>query len=366
MNHTRGNCMSVNKDPSGNGNWLVSVRFSDHQGKVKQKCKRGFKTKREGLEWEREFMRQSHTNLDMTFQSFIEIYTEDTEHRLKRNTWKTKKAIITSKILPYFKDKKMNEIKPADIIKWQNTIMKKKDKNGKVFSPSYLKSIHQQLSAIFNHAVRYYELPTNPVAKAGNMGKEKSKEMLFWTKEEYLAFSKEIMDKVMSFYIFEILYWTGIRSGELLALTVEDFDFEKSTLRINKSYQRLDGQDIITDPKTPKSTRTIAMPDFLCEEVQEYIQSLYKPNPTDRIFPVTKSYLHNEMKRGCNLSGVKKIRVHDLRHSHCSLLIDMGFSAVAIASRLGHESIDITYRYAHLFPSKQGEIADKLSVERGF
>ena len=70
------------------------------------------------------------------------------------------------------------------------------------------------------------------------------------------------------------------------------------------------------------------------------------------------------MDRGCRASGVKRIRVHDIRHSHVSLLIDMGFSAVAIADRVGHESIDITYNYAHLFPSKQAEMASKLNMER--
>ena len=357
--------MSVNKDPSGNGKWLVSVRYQDYKGETKQKCKRGFKTKREGTSWEQEFLRQNQTSLDMTFKSFVEIYKEDTEHRVKQNTWKTKESIIENKILPYFKDKKTNEIKASDIIKWQNLMMKKKNKNGETPSPVYLKTIHNQLSAIFNHAMRYYELTINPAAKAGNMGKEKSKEMLFWTKEEYIQFSDAMMDKPMSYYIFEILYWTGIRSGELLALTAEDFDFSKSTPRINKSCQRIECKDIITDPKTPKSKRIILMPDFLSDEIEEYISSLYKIGKTERIFQVTKGYLHNEMKRGCKQTGVKKIRNHDLRHSHCSLLIEMGFSVIAIADRLGHESIDITYRYAHLFPTKQHEIADRLSLERG-
>ncbi len=343
---------------------MVSVRYKDYTGKTKQKLKRGFKTKREGLEWEREFLSQSQLRLDMTFKSFVEIYTEDTRHRVKENTWRTKESIIEDKLMPYFQNKKMNEIKASDIIKWQNEIMKRKNHKGESISPVYLKTIHNQLSAIFNHAVRFYELPNNPAQKAGNMGKEKAKEMLFWTKEEYKQFSYVMMDKPISYYIYEILYWTGIRSGELLALTKADFDFENSTLRINKSYQRINCKDIITDPKTPKSNRTISMPDFLAEEISEYIDSLYKVKDGDRIFQVTKSYLQNEMARGCKESGVKKIRNHDLRHSHCSLLINMGFSAVAIADRLGHESIDITYRYAHLFPTKQGEIADKLNIER--
>ena len=83
-----------------------------------------------------------------------------------------------------------------------------------------------------------------------------------------------------------------------------------------------------------------------------------------RIFTVTKSYLHREMDRGAKEAGVKRIRIHDLRHSHISLLIDMGFTALAIADRVGHESIDITYRYAHLFPTRQTEMADRLDMER--
>ena len=117
---------------------------------------------------------------------------------------------------------------------------------------------------------------------------------------------------------------------------------------------------MITTPKTKKSNRIIKMPKFLCEEMQEYLQMLYGLKKKDRIFTVTKSYLHHEMDRGAKAAGVKRIRIHDLRHSHISLLIDMGFSAVAIADRVGHESIDITYQYAHLFPSTQTEMADRL------
>ena len=355
--------MSVSKDPSGK--WMVSVRHKDYTGKIKQTLKRGFKTKREGQAWEREFLKKAHINLDMTFESFVEIYTSDIKERVKKNTWLTKENIINSKLLPHFKDKKMNEIRAADVIAWQNYMMQSKNDKGEKFSPTYLKTIHNQLSAIFNHAVRFYELPSNPAQKAGNMGKEKTKEMLFWTKEEYLKFADSMMGKPISFYAFELLYWCGLRMGELLALTAGDFDFEKSTVRINKSYQRIEKEDIITEPKTPKSNRIISMPDFLCEEIEEYVKSIYGLEPTDRLFQITKSYLHHEMDRGSKEQNIKRIRVHDIRHSHVSLLIDMGFSAVAIADRVGHESIDITYRYAHLFPTKQSEIANKLNVERG-
>ena len=205
----------------------------------------------------------------------------------------------------------------------------------------------------------------NPCKKTGSMGKKKNREMLFWTKNEYLKFADVMMDKPLSYYAFEMLYETGIREGELLALTPADFDFEKQTVTINKSFQHLNGRDIITSPKTEKSNRTIKLPSFLCDEMQDYLKMLYDVGLDDRMFPVTKSYLYREMERGSKQAGIKRIRIHDIRHSHVSLLIDMGFSATAIADRVGHESIDITYNYAHLFPSKQTEMAEKLDMERG-
>ena len=301
----------------------------------------------------------------MTFASFFEQYTADMQTRIKENTWATKEHIIRTKILPYFGKQRMSSITAQQIISWQNELINYKDENGKPLSPVYLKTIHNQISAIFNHAVRYYNLRENPCKKAGSMGKKKNREMLFGTKEEYLKFAEVMMDKPQSYYAFEMLYWCGIREGELLALTPADFDFEKGTVIINKSYQRLNGQDLITTPKTEKSNRTIQMPQFLVAEIQDYLKMLYDVGNEDRMFTITKSYLHREMDRGAKEAGVKRIRIHDIRHSAVSLLIDMGFSATAIADRVGHESIDITLNYAHLFPSKQTEMADKLNMERG-
>lgn len=258
----------------------------------------------------------------------------------------------------------MNNITAHQIITWQNELMKHANKSGEKYSPVYLRSIHSQLSAIFNHAAKYYGLRENPCKKAGCMGKKKNREMQFWTKEEYLKFAEVMMDKPLSFYAFEMLYWCGIREGELLALTPADFDFEKRTVSITKSYQRLNGQDLITTPKTEKSNRVIQMPQFLVDEIQDYLKQLYNIQSNDRMFTVTKSYLYHEMDRGAKKANIKRIRIHDLRHSHVSLLIDMGFSATAIADRVGHESIDITYNYAHLFPSRQLEMANKLNLER--
>ena len=351
-----------NKD---NGTWYVQFRYTDWKGERQQKLKRGFATKREALEWEREFLMEKQADVNMTFESFVALYERDIKPKLKLNTWLTKESIIKKKILPYFAKRKLSEITAKDIMRWQNEIREMRDCHGKPLSKTYLKTVHNQLSAIFNHAARFYGLNINPARQAGNMGAEERKEMLFWTREEYTKFSEAMMDKPLSFYAFEMLYWRGIREGELLALTPADFDFKKRTVSINKSYQRLNGQDLITTPKTEKSNRVITMPQFLAEEIQDYIKMLYGIGPDDRMFTVTKSYLHREMDRGAKEAGVPRIRIHDIRHSAVSLLIDMGFSATAIADRVGHESIDITYNYAHLFPSKQTEMADKLNMERG-
>lgn len=346
------------------GTWRVVFRYTDFTGERKQTQKRGFKTKREATAWEHEMMLRKGNKLDMTFESFYEIYSEYKRQRVKKSTFETKSHIVRTKILPYFGKRKINEITVADVIAWQNEMMAYRDEKGKPYSVDYLKTIQAQLTAIFNHAVNYYNLPSNPARQAGSMGKEVPKEMKFWTKEQYLKFAEAMMDKPRSYYAFEMLYWTGIREGELLALTPADFDFEKQTVRINKTYHRMKKQDIITSPKTAKSNRIVVMPEFLCEEMQDYFQMYYSLAPDQRIFPFSKSYLKHEMERGCKETGVPIIRIHDLRHSHVSLLIHMGFTALAIGNRVGHEAEKITYRYAHLFPTVQTEMANKLDMER--
>ena len=252
------------------GTWYASFYYEDWTGKKVKKLKRGFSTKRDALEWERTFLQQQTADLEMTFENFVALYAADMKGRIKENTWGTKEHIIRTKLLPYFGKLKMCNITAQQIITWQNEMLGHKDKNGKKYSPVYLRSVNSQLSAIFNHAVRYYNLRENPCKKAGSMGKKKNREMMFWTKEQYLKFAEVMMDKPLSFYAFEMLYWCGIREGELLALTPADFDFDKRTVSINKTFQHTGGKDIITPPKTEKSNRTITMPRFLAYEMHEY------------------------------------------------------------------------------------------------
>ena len=186
--------MAAYKDEE-RGTWYVSFHYYDWTGKNCRKVKRGFKTKREATEWERHFRMKEAADLDMTFEDFVKAYTRDMKPKLKHNTWLTKEHILRTKLLPYFKDKKMRDIRPKDIIQWQNEQISYRDEKGKPYAPTYLKTLQSELSALFNHAVRFYELKSNPVVKAGALGKGKAEEMLFWTKEEYLKFIEAVKDK---------------------------------------------------------------------------------------------------------------------------------------------------------------------------
>lgn len=337
------------------GKWYVSFHYRDWTGADKRKLKRGFDSKKEALEWEREFLAGQAGDLAMSFGQFVEIYYDDMGKRLRENTMSTKRYIIDLKILPYFKDRIISEITAPDIRKWQNEIME----NG--YSKTYLKTINNQLSAIFNYAVKYYDLRRNPCLIAGSMGKGQADEMLFWTIEEFRQFADCMMNKPLSYMAFTILFWTGIRLGELLALKVSDIDFDAALMTINKSLQRIKGRDVVTDPKTPKGNRVITLPDFLVEDIRDYLATIYKAKAEDRLVPVTKTYLEHEMERGIRESGVKRIHIHCLRHSNTVLLARANVSPVEMAERLGHEKVETTLNiFAHVFPGRRKEIAQML------
>lgn len=339
------------------GKWFAKFYYTNWQGIKKQKWKRGFATKKEALGFERDFLEKQSANPDMTFQNLYEIYMEDMAARLKQSTLLTKKTVLQTHILPFFGNKPINEIKASDVRRWQAKLMSSPNN----YSQTYLKKINTELNSIINYAKRFYDLNTNPCGKAGTIGKAKAEEMDYWTYDEYIAFREGVKDKPLSYICFEVLYWTGMREGELLALSPTDIDLDNKLISINRTYQRIGGKDVFTSPKTRKSKRKIPIPDFLCQELSDYIQSRYMLDADERLFPVTKSYLSHEMIRGCKNTGVKKIRIHDIRHSHASLLINQGCDALMLADRLGHEKVSTTLNtYSHLFPHKQQELVHSL------
>ena len=256
--------MSAYKDKT-QGTWYVSFRYIDWTGKKTQKLKRGFKTKKEALNYEKEFIRKTAADMKMEMNSFIQVYFEDKKNELKENSIRNKQHMMNKHIVPYFGTRKMNEITPAEIIQWQNTI--------------------QEMS--------------------GNL------------------------------------------------------------LHINKTYNRIRKRDVIDTPKTENSVRTIDIPNFLKEEVQEYAKKHYGFPENQRLFPIVARTLQKRLKKYEALTGVKPIRVHDIRHSHVAYLIHQGVEPLIIKERLGHKDIQMTLNtYGHLYPSQQKKVAEMLDNKR--
>ena len=199
--------MSAYKDKT-QGTWYVSFRYIDWTGKKTQKLKRGFKTKKEALNYEKEFIRKTAADMKMEMNSFIQVYFEDKKNELKENSIRNKQHMMNKHIVPYFGTRKMNEITPAEIIQWQNTIQEKG------YSKTYERMIQNQLNALFNHAQKIYNLKENPCKKVKKMGKSDANKLEFWTKAEYDSFIAGIEPESEDYLIFEILFWTGIREGD--------------------------------------------------------------------------------------------------------------------------------------------------------
>ena len=199
--------MSAYKDKT-QGTWYVSFRYIDWTGKKTQKLKRGFKTKKEALNYEKEFIRKTAADMKMEMNSFIQVYFEDKKNELKENSIRNKQHMMNKHIVPYFGTRKMNEITPAEIIQWQNIIQEKG------YSKTYERMIQNQLNALFNHAQKIYNLKENPCKKVKKMGKSDTNKLEFWTKAEYDRFIAGIEPGSEDYLIFEILFWTGIREGD--------------------------------------------------------------------------------------------------------------------------------------------------------
>ena len=214
--------MPANKEKK-TGKWNCTFYYTDWTGKKIKKMKRGFATKGEALDWERHFLLEKASSLDMTFGDFNKRYKEDVQPKVRENTWRSKEYVIEQKILPYFKDLVMREITPRDILTWQNEMRSLSTSDGNSFSGTYLRTMQAQLSAIFNHAVKYYELPRNPAVLAGPLGQHHADEMLFWTKDEYMTFIPAMANKTYSYMAFRSVFVTLIKCEKyecLIYLTV--------------------------------------------------------------------------------------------------------------------------------------------------
>lgn len=347
--------MSIYKEKNDK-KWRVEIRTKDKTGKKIRKKKTGFDTKKQAEEFEREFINKIMNSSNITFKSLYEIYFEDVELKLKVNSISTKKAYFRKYLLPFFENYYIDEIVPNDIRKFQNELIKNN------LSKNTLRAIENNLKTILNFAIKYYDLPSNPMAKIEMVGSRKNKKkMLFWNLQEFNQFI-EVVDDLELKFLFTLLFWTGMRIGEVLALTFKDIDLNKKKLNINKTFTRLNKTDIITAPKTESSIRKIDLTENVINLFKEYAKTFYKPVPSTRIFTKGKVGIRLNFIKYIEQAKVKKIVIHDLRHSHASLLINNKVNILAVAKRLGHEDIKMTLNtYSHLYDEENQNMINILN-----
>lgn len=344
------------KDRNGKTKYYAAFYYSDYTGQRKKKKKEGFTTAAAAKQFEKDFTDQHSGSSDILFRNLVENYLADCRQRQKPTTLLSKTNRIDHYVLPFFSDLPVSEITPLHVRKWQNEILQKG------YKPGTMRMIHASLAAVLNFAVKYYGLKQNPATLAGSIGTLKQLHKIqFYTLDQFKKFLPCVSDKFR--VAFKILFFTGLRIGELLALTVGDFDAAAGTLTVNKSYSSELG--ITQTPKTTKSNRVVTLPPFLVSDIEDYLFfKFFEPQPGERLFYwLYKSALSAESKNAATLAGLPQIRLHDFRHSHASLLIDLDFPPLVISERLGHESVKTTLEiYSHLYPDRAATVAEKLQA----
>ena len=344
--------MPVYKDES-RGTWFVKVAYADYTGQRRQKMKRGFQLRKDALKWEREFLEQMAGAPTMTFSALYSTYLEYVNAHKKKSSAHSIMGETKKHILPVFGDTPIKDITPAKYMAWQNQMMSSGLAIGTLFR------IDGIFRTILNYAVKYCGLARSPAAGIPRIGKNKSKEMQFYTVEQFNCFIKTFDEDDPFRVVYLVLFYTGLRVGELLALTPADIDITGKNLCVRKTWDSR--THILTTPKTEKSNRVVSLPSFLVDELERYMSHFYALTDDTRLFPYTQNRIYDHLRKHARIAKLPIIRTHDLRHSHASLLINMGMSPAVIADRLGHESAQITLTiYAHLYPDKQRIVAAAL------
>lgn len=346
--------MPASKMPDGR--WKVTCRYKLWDGTVKQHKKEGFPTKREAQQYEKDFLAKKSGSAAMKMSDFTALYLADMERNgAKRQTIRGAASTIKNNINPVFGDIPVDEITPLMIRNWYNDLSTKPSAHtGKPLSPSSVELYYTRLHSIFVFARRFYGLKQNPCEYAVKKLKRSQKEMAFLTVEEYMRF-RAVEKKPIYRLAFDVLFWTGMREGEMLALTAEDIVGD--TIRINKTLQREGGVDTFSTPKTEKSIRTITAPHHIIEQLSAI------PIKEGRLFEmVMPQTLRAHCPRNCERAGLHQIRVHDLRHSHASMLIEHNVSPLLVSERLGHKDVTVTLRtYSHLYNSRRENLAEIIA-----
>lgn len=346
--------MAIYKDEE-RGTYYFITRVPKSGGGTRQVKRRGFKSKAEAKKAEAIIIASAveYEEEDPTFDFMAKEYLAWYKKRRKASSYLKTSSIIETHLIPKFGTKKLNSIRSRDIMRFQNDLLDQ-------FAVSHVKKIHQVLSAIFNFAIKQEYTKDNPARLAGNVDIEEEKHINYWTLDEFKSFIKNV-DKPLYYALFMTLYYSGMRKGELLALTWGDIDFDNNTINIDKTvYNR-----IVTKPKTTSSIRKIMMPKHVMRLLSQ-LKSENNPKMTYVVFGefndhIPTTTLDRKYEEYVKASGVKKIRLHDFRHSHASYLINKNTIPSVVAKRLGHKDVGTTLNtYSHLYPSTEKEAVTKM------
>ena len=363
----------IKKD--GKQKYRVRINYVDIYGENKQ-IERKVYGLDEAKQVEQELLYSVKKETPAQKLSVSELYREyinAKKSEIRETTLKKKCEIIEHHILPYLENCKLDKLNAKVLQQWKQEV----DNVGNL-SIGMKKKIYGEFRAMLNFAVMLEYLPKNPLLKVGNFKAplETHKEMLFYTSEEfrkYITVAKEkateCQDNIQlwNYYVFfYIAFFTGMRKGEIYALTWNDI--QKDGIHITKSLsQKLQGEDRITPPKNKSSIRIVQVPEPLEKVLDEHYERCKSlENFTDDylvcggLTALRDTTVDKMNRKFADLSGVKRIRIHDFRHSHASLLANNGINIQEIARRLGHSDVNTTLRtYSHLYP-KESERALKI------
>ena len=358
--------------------WSVRFREMDEVGIAHQKRLSGFATKKAAQYGYEDYITQRNAEEaaraeakknekpanpgDMYFETLLSLFYKFKKDRIKESSLYEIQRKMDKRILPYFTGRPMKDIKPIDVLNWQSEMSAQ-------FSFNYTSDLMTMLTALYRYGEKYHDIINIMVKVDKPRNTEPKKEMEFWTPEEFKAF-KDQADNPTYRAFFTVLYVTGCRRGEAEALSWDDIDLKKSTLKISKNLTRKSPNAPweLTTPKNVSSNRTVSIPPSLSKILKEYKE--WQKGEYESItfvfggerplaFRTTDRYFADV----CEKAGVKKIRIHDLRHSCASLLISKGVSIVAVSRQLGHSNIEQTLNtYSHLMPDDKSKITAELEA----
>ncbi len=348
------------------GTWYFQINYTDIKGDYKTLKKRGFKTKKEAQDAEHlASLDLTTTSSNINFKDLATKYLEYIKTKVKYISYYSKENLINLHIIPFFENYSANKITTIHIQDWQ------KDMLSKDFSYEYLSKIYTNLSAIFKYGVDNYGIKENPCKKVGNFTKpaKVKNKLQFWVFSEFNKFIN-VVDDIMWLTFFMFLYFMGARKGEAMALQWHDINLKTGVVNIEKTVadKSEKGGWEITTPKNEQSIRQILMPKMLIKQMKKYYEWCKQFdgfNDNCFVFGISRPLATTTITRNYDkyvaLAEVKRIKIHDLRHSHASLLINNGASILIVSKRLGHKDINETLNtYSHMFPSKEKEVIDLI------